>query len=201
MATVATDPTTNKSLYTNTPIDLAIPRCEKDFISIRQDAQSVTPHADTSWVQTGTGGGATAQTLILETGANKRVFLQNSLAPASGSTNEVKATRSGVYRVTYAAQIEITTEVGTEQVELGVGFSSTVGTAIVNNLPTERVVRLQAPSGQTAGSLNEHVTGSVVLRLPPDTVLRFYDRVLNNGVDVTIQNADITIQRLSRDGQ
>lgn len=196
------DSTTTKAVYTNTPIDLPIPRCENDYISVRQDAQSVTPHAAlATWVQTGTGGGATAQTLILESGGSKRLFLQNSLAPGGGSTNEIKVTRSGVYKVVYSAQVEYTTSVGDEVVELGVGFSSTVGTAIVNNTPAERVVRLEAPTGQTAGTVNEHITGSVVLRLPPDSVLRLYDQVLNNLADVTIQNADLTVQRLDRDGQ
>ena len=195
------DSATDKALYTNTPIDLPIPRCENDFISVRQDAQSVTPHADNEWIQTGTGAGATAQVLIQETSATKRLHLQNSLAPASGSTNEIKVTRSGVYKVVYSAQVEFTIGNLSVDVELGVGFSSTVGTAIVNNLPLERAVRLEPPSGQTSGNVTEHITGSVVLRLPSSTVLRFYDRTLNDTVDVTILNADITVQRLGHDGQ
>ncbi len=198
------DSSTTKALYTPTPIDLAIPRCENDFISVEQNAVSITPHATNAWIQTGTGGGATAQVFFqASTVANKRLFLQNSLAPGAGSLNEVKVTRSGVYKIVYSAEIEFTLGEGAAavDVELGVGFSSTVGTAIVNNLPTERVVRLQPPTAQTSGDVNEHVTGSVVLRLPGDTVIRFYDRTLVDAVAVTILNADVTIQRLGRDGQ
>lgn len=198
------DSSTTKAVYTPTPIDLPIPRCENDFISIEQDAISVTPHADNAFIQTGTGGGATAQTFFQASSvSNKRLFLQNSLAPGAGSVNEVKVTRGGVYKIVYAAQLDFTLGEGgaAVDVELGVGFSSTIGTAIVNSLPTERVVRLEPPPGQTGGPVNEHVTGSVVLRLPAGTVLRFYDRTLNDTVAVTIQNADITIQRLGRNGQ
>ena len=196
------DQTATKSVYTPTPVDLAIPRFENDYVSARQDVASLTVHGElNTWVQTGTGAGSTAQTLILESGGNKSVFLQNSLAPASGSLNEIRVTRAGVYKAVYSAQVQYTTEVGDEEVELGIGYSTTTGTAIVNNTPLERVVRVQAPSGQTAGSVNEHITGSVILRLGNDALLRLYDRVLNTVADVTIQNADITVVRLARDGQ
>lgn len=190
-----TDSTT-KAVYTASPIDLPIDRCEHDFISLEQNAQSVTPHADNEWIQTGTGGGATAQTLLQV--ANKRLFLQNSLAPGGGSNNEVKVTRGGVYKVVYAAQVEFSIGEASSTVELGVGFSSTSGTAIVNNLPLERAVRVQ---GNADSTVTEHVTGSLVLRLADSAVLRFYDRVLGSPIAVTILNADITVQREGRDGQ
>ncbi len=193
------DSSTTKSIYTTTPIDLAIPRCENDFISIQQNATSITDHNNSDWIQTGTNN--TAQILIQVAG--KRIALQNSLAPGGGTVNEIKVDRSGVYKAVYSAQVVFNVGEGGDalDVELGIGFSSTSGTAIVHNTPNERIVRVQPPPGQTSGTVIEHITGSMVLRLPPDSVLRLYDRTLNDTSSVTILNADITVQRLGRDGQ
>ncbi len=184
---------TNKSVYTPSPIDLAIPRCENEYISIQQDETSITTHGDNEWIQTGTVG--TAQVLI--SAAHKGIFLQNSLTQG-GSLNEIKIGRAGVYKAVYSAQVEFTA--GTIA-ELGIGLSSTVGTAIVNNLPAERIVRLQTPTGQTGGLVSEHITGSMILILTDCSILRLYDRALSVASDITILNADITVQRLGRNGQ
>ncbi len=198
-ATISNSIRTNSLPVSETPVDLPIPRFENDFISAEQDATSVTPHGDDQWIQTGIGGAAQ----VLIKADCKGVFLQNSLAPASGTTNEIKITRSGVYKFLYSAQIQFIIGQGVDavDVELGVGFSSTIGTAIVNSLPSERAFRLQPEPGQTGRTVVEYCSGPFILILPPHSVIPFYDRTLNGPVAVTILNADITVQRLSRGGQ
>lgn len=202
MTSTTPDSTIGKALYTPTDINLPIPECKNDYISIEQDAQSVTNHADNNWLQTGTGAAGTAQTFT--TAASKRLYLQNSSDPVAATPiNQVRVPRSGVYKIVYSAQIAVVIDGGVTSAELGVGFRSTSGTppALVDNTPPERILRLQPPSGQTSGTITDYVSGSVVYQLPAETVIRFYDRVLGAVADLTILNSDITIERLGRDGQ
>lgn len=200
-----TDSKTQKSLYTPTDVKLAIPEFKNDFISLQQDESSVTDHDDNEWHRTGATAGSTAQTLIQA--ANKGLWLQLTSGGDDPEDDgyQVRVPKSGVYKAVYSAQVAFTLGEGEDDldVELGIGQSDTEGTppAIVHKVPAERAVRVQAPPGTSSGTIVEHVTGSVILRLSNEDVLRFYDRVLNDVVDVTILNADIHITRLDRDGQ
>lgn len=188
MASLNPDNSQNPSTYAPSPIDLNIPRCENDYISVEQNATAATQQtANDTYVQTGTGAGSTAQVLIRQAG--KRLFVQNSLAPASGSNNEIKVTRGGVYKVVYSGTIANATG-GAQQIDLGVGVNTAA--------PTERLARVEA-----ADTVNTPFSGSVVLALSNGDVLRLYDSLVTGATPqpVTILSADITVSRLGHDGQ
>ena len=206
MASLNPDNPQQPSVYTPSPVDLAIPRCENDFISAEQEDVSLTAIPDFgSWFQVGAGVGDVPQVLTLR--ENKRCFLQNSLAPA-GSVNEIKVARGGVYRLTMSGNTN-NPNFNAQGFDLGVGVNGALPSErLLNVFNDSPVTTLLVTLGQiTATPIgNETFDGSVVLRLAAGSVLRSYVRLNQSatgvpGETVQLTNVDIVLTRLGRDGQ
>jgi len=208
MASLNPDNKQQPSIYTPSPIDLAIPRCENDFISAEQEDVSLTAIPNSgSWFQVGAAVGDVPQVLNLR--ANKRCFLQNSLAPAGGSVNEIKVTRGGVYRLTMSGNTNNPFS-DAQGFDLGVGVNGALPSErllnVLNDSPATTVLVNTAVIPTDTAIGNETFCGSVVLRLAAGSVLRSYVRLNQSatgvpGETVQLTNVDIVLARLGRDGQ
>jgi len=159
-----------------------------------------------SWFQVGAGAGDTPQVLTLR--ANKRCFLQNSLAPA-GSVNEIKVTRGGVYRLTMSGNTDNPNQ-NAQGFDLGVGVNGALPSErllnVLNDSPVTSILHTISAIPPDTPIGNETFDGSVVLRLAAGSVLRSYVRLnqpatVVTGETVQLTNVYIVLTRLGRDGQ